>query len=239
MPKGNITFQLNLNGFGYITLLYRFMPNDWFAAVRWLWETTNIAYTKVIRLFGNGWWIIHVCNKEVSFIMCLFIMPLFTIIEITESCIYIYVYIYLCCPAYICSIKWDNIWIKTPVQWLFLFYSTMQDQYIYLDIQNQILERRDKAPIFSINTLGSSVSHDTELCCDCLLISESSRQMSTETRWECRTQQCAVRVEKQRERERNMVGRKANRRGEASGYSVHSAQTPCRPNRGTPASLTG
>lgn len=42
------------------------------------------------------------------------------------------------------------------------------------------------------------VSRDTGLCCDRLVGSESSRQMSTEGRRECRTQQCAARVEKQR-----------------------------------------
>lgn len=68
---------------------------------------------------------------------------------------------------------------------------------MYVDIINI---RGDEAQTFSINTLESSVSRDTGLRCDCLVRSESSRQMSTETRRECRTQQCAVRLEKQRER---------------------------------------
>lgn len=43
---------------------------------------------------------------------------------------------------------------------------------------------------------------------------------------------------KNRERGSDMVGRKAKRRDEeeASGYSVHSAQKPCRPNTGAGSS---
>ena len=39
--------------------------------------------------------------------------------------------------------------------------------------------------------------------------------------------------------ERDSVGRKANWQGEASGYSVHSAQTPSRPNREAAVSRSG
>lgn len=95
-------------------------------------------------------------------------------------------------------------------------------------------------PAISTLCFCSGVSRVTGLHCDRSVISESFGQASTETRPECRTQRRTALWEwKNRARERDVVGSKANGRGEASGYSVHSAQTPCRPNGGTPASLAG
>lgn len=89
VAKGNVKFQLDLNGLNYIKPVYIFMPNDHGAAVRWQWETINIAYTKVIWLFGNVWWMIHFCREEVSVIMSLFFISYFTIIKISDACMYI------------------------------------------------------------------------------------------------------------------------------------------------------
>lgn len=71
------------------------------------------------------------------------------------------------------------------------------------------------------------VSTDTSLRCEWLVRSESSGRRSTEMRQEYRTQRCAV-MWGWKNRERDAVGRKANRRGEASGYIPprrHVAQT--------------
>lgn len=38
----------------YQACVYIFVPNDHFAAVRWQWETINIAYAKVIWVCSSG-----------------------------------------------------------------------------------------------------------------------------------------------------------------------------------------